>query len=667
MGFTKAYCIGKLLVLYLDAERQEIRCKLDNRDLVRTTEKYLKAELEKSNFSNSEIEAICTQVCKMLLNLIEKEHLQTQIKKQKEMENATRILDEINQLRELNTNLTFEQWQSKLQEKYKNLYDTVHVHLPEIWTGLEFSLSILRILNINKCTLPFIGLLLGRPGAGKTIGLRLLRKWYCTFSSDNFTPKAFQSHSTAVSSKEELEEIDMLPKLKDRLFLTPELAPTFSGKEEDLAEKLGIITRIADGHGLSSDSGAHGHREYGDTMFTWVGATVDVPNKVFRIMSILGPKLYFFRLPFKDKSHAELLKEAMEDEDFDIKEKQIQEALFDYLKWFDIGPNLMISSGNPIPKMQWNRTRDNDDGSMSYIINLAELLSYLRRHVEISDYGISEDLAYSASAREDVSRTRFVLYNLARGHALLTGRNHITLEDIPLVVKTILSTAQIDRVKVFDLLIASKGKLTTNRIVQSLNMSKPTALKTMIEFKAIGLVEIGESEEKGDNNFPLRQISLRPEFDWFLTDEFERLREGFVPIDHRDYMRKSMIEQGGKRDTETEEVQGDDKRTRKGNWTHTHSNFNLENGNGNGHNKIKEEEFSWPLYEELEKQELKDGSNHMQVDKNTVSRNKLHSALMVSGHHSEGQANQIIDDMIKAGKLEEVMIGTLRRANKDKE
>jgi hypothetical protein len=439
------------------------------------------------------------------------------------------------------------------------------------------------------------------------------------------------------------------------------MAPTFAGKEEDLPENLGIITRIADGHGLESDSGAHGNREYRDTMYTGVGATVDFPNKVFRIMSILGPKLYFFRLPFRDKSHAELLKEAMEDEDFDVKEKQIEETLFDYLKWFDIGPNLIISSVNPVPKMQWNRTRDNDDGSMSYIINLAELLSYLRRHVEISDYGISEDLAYSASAREDVSRTRFVLYNLARGHALLTGRNHITLEDIPLVVKTILSTAQIDRVKVFDLLIASKGKLTSNRIVQSLNMSKPTALKTMIEFKAIGLAEIGDSEEKGDNNLPLRQITLRPEFDWFLTEEFERLREGFIPTDHRDHMKKSMIEECKKKDIEAEEEEDDDKRTSKGNWTHTHDNFNLENGNGNGHNKIEEEELSWPLYEELEKQELKDASNHMQVDKNTVSRKKLHAALMVCGHYSEGQATRIIDDMIKAGKLEEVMIGTLRR------
>jgi hypothetical protein len=178
MGFTKAYSIGKLLVLSLGPERQEIRCKIDNRDLVKTTEKYLKTELEKSNFSNSEVEAICTQVCEILLNLIEKEHKQTQIEKQKEQENTKKILEEINQLRELNTDLTAEQWQLKLQEKYKILYDAVRTHLPEIWTGLEFSLSILRILNIHKYTLPFIGLLLGRPGAGKTIGLRIFTTYY---------------------------------------------------------------------------------------------------------------------------------------------------------------------------------------------------------------------------------------------------------------------------------------------------------------------------------------------------------------------------------------------------------------------------------------------------------------------------------------------------------
>src|SRR5919198_3942722 len=120
MGFTKAYSVGKLLVLSLGGESKEIRCRFDNKDLIKTTEKYLKTELEKSNFSSSEVDVICTQVCEMLLDSIEKEHEQTQSEKQKEQANTKKILDEINKLRELNANLTFEQWQSKLQEKYSN-------------------------------------------------------------------------------------------------------------------------------------------------------------------------------------------------------------------------------------------------------------------------------------------------------------------------------------------------------------------------------------------------------------------------------------------------------------------------------------------------------------------------------------------------------------------
>ena len=76
------------------------------------------------------------------------------------------------------------------------------------------------------------------------------------------------SHSTSVSP-EELEQIDMLPKLRGKIFLTPELSPMFTKEDEDLTQLLGIVTRIADGSGYSSDSGAHGHRGYSeDIMFT---------------------------------------------------------------------------------------------------------------------------------------------------------------------------------------------------------------------------------------------------------------------------------------------------------------------------------------------------------------------------------------------------------------
>ena len=72
----------------------------------------------------------------------------------------------------------------------------------------------------------------------------------------------------------------MLPKIKNKFFLTPELAPTFAAREDDLLQTLGVLTRVADGHGYESDSGAQGHRGYNeDIMFSWLGAAVDIPYK----------------------------------------------------------------------------------------------------------------------------------------------------------------------------------------------------------------------------------------------------------------------------------------------------------------------------------------------------------------------------------------------------
>jgi len=56
------------------------------------------------------------------------------------------------------------------------------------------------------------------------------------------------------------------------------------------------------------------------------------------------------------------------------------------------------------------------------------------------------------------------LYNLARGHGLLDGRNYITMADIPLLVGVTLSTASGERVQVFELLLGSEGELSILRV-----------------------------------------------------------------------------------------------------------------------------------------------------------------------------------------------------------
>jgi hypothetical protein len=430
-------------------------------------------------------------------------------------------------------NITHEEWQLKLTEKYQRLYGIVKENLPNLWDSLEFELSIQKILNIKGCTLPFAGIVLGRGSSMKTVGIEMFRNSKNTFFTDNFSAKAFVSHSTAVK-RQELEQIDLLPKIRNKLFLTPELSPTFTKKDDDLVEVLGIITRVLDGHGYESDTGAHGHRGYhGEYMFTWVGAAVDIPWKVHRYLGTLGPKLYFLRLPKVFKNDDEY-RDFINNDDFIIKTKQIEEALIDYLDWFEHCPHSEIV--NKLVKISWNRDDKDDQNAIGIIIKLGKLLAHLRGVVPTWETRESQGLeyAYTFANIEEPDRAMVQLRNLARGHALSQGRNFITMTDIPLLINVVLSTASMERARIFNLLLEFGGALTTTEIEQFLNVSDKTAKRTMAELKAIELVSVTEVET-GHGGSPELQIKLFDQFKWFLSHEFQQLgnkteRKNFTPL-----------------------------------------------------------------------------------------------------------------------------------------
>jgi hypothetical protein len=321
-------------------------------------------------------------------------------------------------------------------------------------------------------------------------------------------------------------------------------------KEDDLRLSLAMITRIADGHGFASDSGVYGHRGYGDTMFTWLGAVVDIPHQVYKVLGSLGSKLYFFRLPFSETTPIELLRYITDRDDFNMHYQTIEAALFDYLKWFEIGPTLLLRTPDSphLVKMRWDGSRDELD-AMQCIVNLAILLGHLRREgrayipdrVVISGDAEDEGYSYFTGDMEDVHRTATVLKNLARGHALITGRNYVTMEDIPIVVKTVLSTARVERVKAFITLLDNYGWVTKIQLANQLDVSPSTAYRSMTELKAIGLVdvEVTNRVEYTQNNNPstVKVMTLKKDkFGWFLGDEFKKLRDGFSPVDNRRYI-----------------------------------------------------------------------------------------------------------------------------------
>ena len=618
--FTRIYTMERNLVLE-HFKAGLIISKYYSDDITKTINTLRETFLKESgidieftdNTANQFLRDFARLLGRRLLEDVQKE--ETEARGEQQQMNSIQV--EIEQLRQQHLNITSAEWISTLQDKYQNLQDVVKNEMPEIWPSLEFELSISRILNIGGCDLPFIGIILGRPSSYKTVVIELLKKWPNAYFTDNFTARSFVSHSTSVDL-EQLEEIDMLPRIRNKTFLTPELSPMFTTKEEDLTQLLGIITRIADGHGYSSDSGAHGHRGYDeDMMFVWVGAAVDIPWKVYKILNNLGHRLYYFRTEFPEETIEDLTKYASIGEDFKHRRARVQAALFDYLKWFEICPNLKIEPNDNInKKMEWDYSKD-DEAAIKTIAGMADVLSYLRCVAQVWETPGSQgsDYTYTISQREVPRRATTALSNLARGRALLNGRNYITLEDVPIVVKTAMDSAQIERVSMFNLLIAHCGKLTTTQILQSLNVARKTVLRTMTELKAIGLIDIEDFHEPGQNNISKRMV-LNPRLEWMLTDSV--ITKFFPHTKAKEKESVRVEEQQEEKEQDEEDITS----------------------------------IFWSVFERLE-----NGNGGTKI----VNHKMLHEALVSSGRFYVGDATQIIDDMVRAGSLEMVSFHSYKR------
>ena len=305
-----------------------------------------------------------------------------------------------------------------------------------------------------------------------------------------------------------------------------------------LIETLGILTRVLDGHGYESDSGAHGHRGYNEKMmFTWIGAAVDIPFRVHKLLTTLGPKLYFLRVPKVSKKSDDDYCQQLENNDFESKLIEIQHALTDYQEWFEACPTMVKDDrfNSSLRKMPWISANDieNQNQKQAYmnIIKLAKLLAHLRGVVPTWHTQDTQGLeyGYGLPTIEEPDRAMQQLVNLAKGHALLTGRNYVTNDDLPLVIKVVLSTAPIERVTIFDILLDNNGILTVNEITEFLGVSEPTARRTMTELKALRLVDADKKDHPGKDG--VRRFTLvmtfKEEFKWFLSNDFKKLREGF--------------------------------------------------------------------------------------------------------------------------------------------
>lgn len=412
--------------------------------------------------------------------------------------------------------LTQENYFENVQNSLTLTKKIIEENFPNRSFAATVCLAVKAQLNIKDLTQPFALFLLGNPSSRKTTVLEMVYDEADCYRSDKFTPKSFVSHSANVA-KDQLSKIDMLPKLQYKTFVTPELAPMFSSDRDNLMETFGILTRILDGRGLMVDSGVHGSRGYeGPYYFMWLGAVVEIPHGVWKIMGNLGPRIYFFRIHddvMSPDEKIESLRKNFKEVPYATKMKRCKEAVSNH--WFRINESPLMEKSK---KIEWNEPKDDQD-TMTKILNTSVLLSKLRGTVPSWHENGPGGATYNFEMPiiEDPERASKALYNLARGHAIINGRNFITHDDLTVVIAVALSSAQKERVALLSTILAQKGTITSGEFTASTSISKGTAYKNMKMMEILGICNL---ETQADQSFVLE---LKKQFKWFVSEEFQNL------------------------------------------------------------------------------------------------------------------------------------------------
>jgi len=397
---------------------------------------------------------------------------------------------------------------------------TIQANFPDLWPYAEGCASTVAALLIKNVS-PLALVLQGVPAGGKTTTLNFFKHFPLSHATDKFSPKAFVSH-VAEKTAEELEKIDMLPRLKGKVLITADLTTLFGARAEELQETFSILTRVLDGQGLTIDSGVHGSRGYeGDFMFAWIGATTPIPHKVWDLFGNLGARMYFMEIQSKNKTNEDYLAD-LTGTNYQEKVEACNQATLRFLKgiWRE-------------ERLKWDPSHD-DKQLLDKVIQVAKIVTKLRGKVNliVKQGYTKEEINFSTPIIEEPARCIQSLYTLMRGRALLQGRQQVSIEDLPIVFDVALSSAPWERLLAFSFLL-DENEVKTNELETNLKCSRNKALMIMRTLETLGLVDLKAKQVMTDGGPQFGYtMKLKPEFCWFQSAEFRALWR-----QHKEYLK----------------------------------------------------------------------------------------------------------------------------------
>lgn len=394
--------------------------------------------------------------------------------------------------------------------------EVVQKNFPDCLFAAEAGISVLVQLLIRDISNPFALVLVDVPSSGKTITINFFDNIdELTYASDKFTPASFISNSSNVK-REQLGDIDLLPRVRYKLFLVRDLATIFSKRDDDLNECLGILTRVLDGEGLKTDTGVHGQRQYtGEWLFMILAASTPIPSRIWKMMGSLGSRLFFLSMNTRNKSEDELALQ-LTSTSYKEKEKECRQAT----------RNMLFTLWNKYQTgVEWNKDAEPKE-CLRLIAKCAGLLARLRGVVSVwqeSRTADGPDYSYNPPIVEKPDRINQLFYNFCRGHALASGREQISLEDLKFIIEIAIDSSPTQRAKLFRILVENDGQLLTSQVETLLKCSKTTALKEIETFKALEICDVNETGGTHPGH-PEKVMRLKKDFMWFCSDECRTLR-----------------------------------------------------------------------------------------------------------------------------------------------
>jgi DNA-binding transcriptional regulator GbsR (MarR family) len=171
--------------------------------------------------------------------------------------------------------------------------------------------------------------------------------------------------------------------------------------------------------------------------------------------------------------------------------------------------------------------------------------------------------------------------------------------------------------------LLDNGGVSTDDITEYLGVSRPTAGRTMTELSAVGLVEEYERKEQSDTQFT-KHIRLKDKFNWFLSDEFKKLRDDFKPINYKKANKEKLPP-----------------------YTHNQENIDLSQ---------EQKETLWSTFLSIEKEQEDLPSD---IDRDTVSGEVLRQRLVKTGiFQYNDDAAILIERMYELGAIDRVSYET---------